>query len=523
MQEEEPLALDWRDYRALAVRRRWAILAPVFLCWFVGWSAGWLLPARYRSEALILVEPQQVPLDNAPVSAAASDLAQQLPILTQRVLSRASLQSLVNRLPAEGNVPAQVRMERLRSGIEVRQEEGQSHKPLPAFHITYSAGSPQTARQVVEQVTALFIAENRAAQVERSEGAAQFLAEEVEAAQQAMAAQEARLEEFKTRHLGELPAQVQGNVQMTGSLQARAERLSEALNRAREQRLYLEAMASQYREAEAAQPAAEEAPELTRLRAQLAEARTRYTDANSYVRGLQAQIAAAERAHAGGVAQTAAGGKSILRAAGAQTAAGLMQVQGQIKANEQEIRDEERQLRETEEQLRQVQARLAAEPQYEPQLAELTRDYEQLKDNYESLHKKQMQTQLAANLESRQAGVRFVVLDPPSLATSAWWPSRWRFSLGGLGAGLLLGIGLALLLERLGNRIQNEHEAMQLMAHNVPGTVELIAPLVMVGIPRMPLPEEAARQRRRQRMELGLVSALCLAMAAANIFSLLRG
>ncbi len=521
---EEPLTMDWQDYWSLLVRRRRMILVAVFVCWLAGWGASWLLPARYRSETLLLVEPPKVPQEYV-ASNVANDFQLQIQTMTQRILSRARLLRIIDNFhldPARSAVPDE-QVARMRKDIEIKQEETPGHKQLAAFRISYTAGSPLLAQQVAERLTSLFIAENLAAQRTQSESTTQFLQNEVEAARQAMAAQEAQLGRFKAQHLGELPSQAAGNMQMVAGLQARAERLTAALSHAREQRLYLESLLGQYREVEVVNTAPPEDPQLVRLRSELAEARMRYTDANSYVRRLQAQIDAIEKPRADGVMRTVSGGKTLMSAASMQAATPRMQVQSQIKSNEQEIRDAESQLKETEAQLRQCQSRLNAAPIYEQQLAVLTRDYEQLKDNHESLLKKQMQSQLATNLEISQQDAQLSVLDPPSLPARASWPDRMRFSLGGLAAGLLLGISAALAWEKSGNRIWRERDIRHLMAHHIPENVETIAPLVMVGIPHIAEPGEANAVRRRRRMEWGLVSAVCLAIAAANMISLLRG
>ena len=83
-------------------------------------------------------------------------------------------------------------------------------------------------------------------------------------------------------------------------------------------------------------------------------------------------------------------------------------------------------------QIAEYQGRLNLTPIREQQLADLTRDYEQSKANYDSLLKKQMQSQLATNLEKRQQGKGFRIIDPPSFAHKPYSPDRVKFSLLGL-------------------------------------------------------------------------------------------
>ena len=55
------VVFGWEEYWAIAVRRRWWILLPLFFVWLAIWGASWFLPATYQSESLILVEQQKVP------------------------------------------------------------------------------------------------------------------------------------------------------------------------------------------------------------------------------------------------------------------------------------------------------------------------------------------------------------------------------------------------------------------------------------------------------------------------------
>src|ERR1700726_223506 len=84
------------DYWAIAIRRRWWILLPLFLCWATVWSAGWLLPTTYQSDALILVEQQRVP-EQYVVPNVAVGLQNRLQSMTQQILSRTRLQATIDR------------------------------------------------------------------------------------------------------------------------------------------------------------------------------------------------------------------------------------------------------------------------------------------------------------------------------------------------------------------------------------------------------------------------------------------
>ncbi|MGC2666230.1 MAG: hypothetical protein WA305_19215, partial [Candidatus Acidiferrales bacterium] len=84
------------DYWAIVRRRRWWVLLPMFLCWAVVWTGGWLWPASYQSDGLILLEQQQVP-EQYVVPNVTADLQDRVQSMTQQILSRTRLQTVIDR------------------------------------------------------------------------------------------------------------------------------------------------------------------------------------------------------------------------------------------------------------------------------------------------------------------------------------------------------------------------------------------------------------------------------------------
>lgn len=522
---EESQSLELKDYWGAIARHRWAVIATIFICWSLAWVASWILPPRYRSETLILVEQQKVPQQYV-ASNVAMDFQQQLQTMSERILSRARLLRIIDDFhlyQGRGQrLSPDEMVDLMRKDIEVQQEETQNHKQLTAFHVDYSSSKPALAQQVASRLTSLFIQENLLAQQQQSESTTQFLAASLDQARQVLTTQEEKIRVFKAQYLGELPSQAQSNMQILSGLQARADHLTAQLSRSQEQRLYLESLLTQYHAVDVSVAPAPEDPELVRLRAELAEARTRYTESNSYVKSLKAQIEAAEKRKPQSTAKPGESAK-VVTSADMAAMTPMMQVQSQLKANEQEIKNTEAQLKDTDAQIRAYQVKLNSAPIHEQQLAVLMRDYDQLKANYDSLLKKQMDSQLATNMENRQEGAQFVILDAPSLPAKPYSPNRIKFSLGGLGAGIFFGIVIAIAWELISNKIRRERDVVHLMSCKVPENVELISPLVMVGIPHMSAPQDKQQRARRLRLEWAVGAVVCLIIVAGNVISITRG
>jgi uncharacterized protein involved in exopolysaccharide biosynthesis len=116
-----------------------------------------------------------------------------------------------------------------------------------------------------------------------------------------------------------------------------------------------------------------------------------------------------------------------------QFRARLRQVDLTIK---QKAHDQE----ELQRQIKVLQSRIQSSPMIQQQFKALTRDHQTALDFYNDLLKKRNESQMATELERRQEGEQFRVLDPPSLPERPSFPKPPLFGLGGLGGGLALGL-----------------------------------------------------------------------------------
>jgi polysaccharide chain length determinant protein (PEP-CTERM system associated) len=377
------------------------------------------------------------------------------------------------------------------------------------------------AQQVATQLTSLFIDENIQEQSQRAENTTEFLSSELDTARASLAEQEGKVKQFKSHYLGELPSQMDGNVHILSGLQERYHNLGQTLNRAQEQRLYMESLLSQYHAARTGgETGANTLPsverELAKMRADLTDAQTRYTDKHPDVIRLKGLIAKTEKEKSDIEAQVAkaqsGGQKPPANSSDLQAMAPMLQLEGQLKANEQEIRDARKEMQTLQTQIAEYQSRLNTTPIREQQLTDLTRDYEQSKANYDSLLKKQMQSQLATNLEKRQQGKGFRIIDPPSRAHKPYSPDRVKFSLLGLAAGFLLGFGLVFLSEFLDDRIREEEDITRMT--NV---------RILAGIPHLATPADERKQHRRRLLEWCGAMLILVVMVGGNVFTFYRG
>src|SRR3990167_1352128 len=121
----------------------------------------------------------------------------------------------------------------MRKDIVVDVVSGLGGRPdLQAFKIAYSGREPTVVAQVTNELASLFIGENLKAREKVAIGTTEFLKEQLDETQKNLEEQEAKLRDFKMKHLGEMPEQQQANLQILGQLQARLQAATDALSRA---------------------------------------------------------------------------------------------------------------------------------------------------------------------------------------------------------------------------------------------------------------------------------------------------
>jgi polysaccharide biosynthesis transport protein len=528
-----PEATDWKKYWQVLCRRRWCLTLPAFGIWLAVWGLTWFLPAIYRSETVILVEQQKVP-EQYVVPNVASDLQDRLQSMTQQILSRTRLVRIMNdfRLYPKllGRVPEDDIVERMRKNIQVEAVQAPNRSgELTAFKVAYLSYDPAIAQKVTSQLTSLFINENLKARQQQSAETTQFLATQLDDTRQRLAEQETKVREYKSQHLGQLPEQVQSNVQILAGLQAQRQQENDLLGRAQQQSVYLEALHTQWRSLEAnlrvgnssgavTPPALDE--ELTRLHERLAELSSHYTERHPDVRKINDQIAKTEKMKQQMEAQLAASAPSgdgdaaghPTSTADMQALSSRMEVESQIKANKLEIENRQHAIREIEARIEDYQGRLNMTPVREQQLAALTRDYEQSRKNYEQLLAKRDQSEMATDLEKRQQGEQFRVLDPPNLPQKPYSPNRLTLDLIGLVAGFIVGAVCLAAAEASDDRVYSKDE----LAKIVPAPV-------LTEIPPLATPTEQDAQARSKWLQRAVINAMALVVVAGFVATYLFG
>ena len=516
---------DIERYLDIVRRRHLHLLLPLFCTWIVVWGASWFLQPQYKSSALILVEQPTMP-ENFVAPNVNENLQDRLQSITQQILSRTRLLTVIDTLhlyPRDQNQSSEdARLNKMRKDIDIDLVRDARNNQITAFKISYSAPNPQVAQEVTTELTGLFIRENSKVRLQQSQGTTKFMESQLEEARQRLAEQEAKVRAFEGTHEGALPSQQNSNLQILAGLQSQLQNEQDTLNTARQQHAYLEALLDQYRNSRGTLRT-ELLPsnvvaldqELSRLRSQLNDLSSRYTDQYPDILRLKDQIARTQKQRDDLMAAAAKGGRDKSEDGAADPAtltSPISQVQGQLKSNQLEITNREQAINELKARINEYQGRLNLQPSTEQELAELTRGYEQSKSNYDELLKKKNESEMATSLEQMEQGERFTILDAPTMPTAPDFPNRLKFCGIGLGLGLVLGAIVAGGFEFMDDRLHSEKEIKA-----------LLPAAVIAEIPQVTTTADEDKSRRKLALGWALTAAVFVTIIAGAAISFLQG
>jgi len=507
-------------------RRKWLAMLAFVIPTAAGLGLITFLPNLYRSTATVLVDRQQVP-EAFVRSTVTSALETRLHTISQEVLSRSRLEALINRFDLYVELRKQAALEdvigRMRGDIrlEIKSAELRGlREATVAFAITYQGNDPATVALVTNTLASFYIDENLKARERQATGTAEFLKVQLSDTKKRLDDQEQRVSSFKRRHLGELPQQMDMNLQTLDRLHAQLRQNADSQTRAAERR---QALATQLAEVESfattyanspngpvvtfATPELREANRLAQKKEELAKARSQFHEKYPDVVQLAAEVAELERELAAARARApkpdstpttpgppaAVTSPYVLRLKEA-----LTDVQTEIKV----LKGEESHLRES---TALYQGRVENVPRREQEFKELSRDYESTRELYSSLLKRYEEAQLAESMEQRQKGEQFRILDPAVPNSQPAAPNRPRLLMVILAGALGLAIGSVMLIERIDTSF---HEIDDLRSFsNVP---------VLVSIPRIVTRTDVHRRWWQVPLKAGGVVIALVAIVATT-------
>jgi polysaccharide chain length determinant protein (PEP-CTERM system associated) len=457
------------DYFGILKRRGWMIAVPAIVLTLVGFGLTFVVTPRYVSQTLILVEQQKVP-DEYVKPVIEEDLTARLASMKEQILSRSRLEPIIERFNLYGTKKTSMddRIDQTRANIDIKPIHSEMARTggLPGFFISFRDSDPHTAQLVCGEIASLFVTANLNARAQSAEGTTDFLKGQLADAKRTLDDQDSKLAAFQSKYMGRLPGEESPNMSMLTSLNTQLDAATQALARLEQDKSYIEAMLAQQQsmnvqatEHGGSSPSAQMA-QLQALQSEEADLTRRYTDdypdvvaVRRKIKDLQAQMAAAP-ASASVPSTTSTTGTAPNR----NDTPGVQQLRAQLRAVDQGITAKRHEQAMIQNQVRLYQDRISSSPMVQEEYKNITRDYQTAQAFYDDLLKKMNQSKMATDLERRQQGEQFSVMDQPNLPDGPTFPKRGVFVGAGFAGGLILGIMLVAWREYRDTALRSERD-----------------------------------------------------------------
>ena len=429
MEETQEGGFALRDWLGILIRRRYWLVVPAVIGTLIAAVVAMVMDPVYESSATILIESQQIPtsLVASPVTSYADE---RIAKIRQQILSRSNLLELIERnklYPKERNSkPLSEVIELMKNAIRVdlvsaeTGPNGRGAKATIAFTLAFNYSDPQTTQSVTDQLTAMFIDADVRRRTEQASGTAAFLTRRADELQQRLLKMETEIAAVRQRYNGALPDQVIAGSQSSATMRGELARIDLELQSVMASNASLAAQMSQ--------PEDQAQTELSRAEDNLARLTAIYSDSHPDVRAAREVVGRLRQ-----VAPPARSARAVLAAelqSGRSRAGALNQRRAEVEA-----------------QVSNGDRMLSLSPQAAYELNNRQRDYENLKEQYQSIRDRQLEAQVAANLEAEEKGERFTLVEASSMPDEPVRPNRPMIVLFGLLAGIGVGLASVLALE----------------------------------------------------------------------------
>ncbi len=538
------------DYYAIIRRRKMHLIIPFTLILLISIGLAFGLPPVYQSSATILIEQQEIPQELVP-STVNSYAAERIQVISQRVMTRVNLQNIIENYDLfreereRGDTDDLIT--RMRENINVEMVSAEVNDPRArqgratiAFNLTFDSDNPQDAQNVVQELTTLYLDENKRIRTQKAEVTSDFLAEEANRLSREITALEAKLARYKEKNVGRLPELMQMNMNLLERTDRELEDNAEKIASLEERQMLLEnqlvqiepntgdspegrlrKLQSDYlsasavysydhpdlvrmrREIEALKKqtgiesdTAELDQQILNMRQELTEARKKYSPDHPDVVKLEKTLALLEDK----LRQKQTDSSEIVEIEIKPDNPAYIAAKNQLDAVILNLKSEKEKRNRLKEKYAEYEERLTQMPSVEQEGLSLRRDYDNAVTKYHEIKQKQLQAQVGEQLERESKGERFSLIDPPSFPTQPIKPNRPGIMLLGTVLSMGGGIGLAAVSEFLDQTVRG--------AKAITGLLKA-PPLSMIPY----IENRKDRRRKRRKFIIGLSTSVVLTLA----------
>ncbi|MCP4671253.1 MAG: protein GumC [Desulfobacula sp.] len=471
----------------IVLRGKWIIIIP--LCLSLTLGLFWTLTSdkTYEASTLILVQAQRVPT-NYVQSVVTSTISQRISTISQQILSRSNLEKIIDQFGLFENAESMYledKIESMRKKIQVRIER--ARQGTEAFTISFKGNEPQRVMRVANTLASYFMDENLKVREAQAIGTSEFLDSELEKTRKRLEVREQQLAAYRGKHLGGLPDELDSNLRTLDRLQLQIVEKNTMLRELKSSLSMLETQIAQSKEM--ASPMGDQFDGFdfeeedsfadSESETKLSEAQKaydnlllKYTERHPDVAKLKKSIEKLEKSIAEELESAEAlvlenepveseSLESESQDMGTMPNFAAMQQDIQLKQIKNEIQKIKSDILKIEQQMTIYQKRVADTPKRELELQSLKRDYSNIQGVFNSLLDRKLEAELSVNMEKKQKGEQFRILDHARLPEKPISPNVKLLFLISLAGGLGIGGGLVFLREITGLSIIRRDEQIE--------------------------------------------------------------
>jgi succinoglycan biosynthesis transport protein ExoP len=497
------------EFLQILRKRMWFVLVP----WAVvaAGTAGFarFLPDMYRSTAQIQYTPASVTDPNV----RQTNLQDRLRATQETILSRTRLERLVVEFKLYQDEQKTQAMEDIVSGMR-RDITAQPTKG-DVLRVQYQGRNPVTVMKVTERLASYFIDESQKDSTRRAEGTSAWIEAAIDEKLKQLREIEGRLAAYKVQHAGEMPTLLAANVQAVATIQNQLQALNSSItqdtNRVHDLERRIQDTENLTAPAGPPVPAADPTAmngtaaqnynvakqQLNNLIARGVKPENwQYQQWERLMKGYEKEM----NAQALTAPVSSSAGLPPAEQARQKSLVGLREEVASLKDG---IVQKEAQAKQLRDKAGQYQSRVDQAPLRDAELTELTREYTTVNDTYQSLLGRRESSAMSVDLNRRQMGEQFILLDSAQVPQRPFSPDRLIINIFGLAGGLALGLALVAVIEYRDNTFKTDAELAGVLA--LP---------VLAVVPLMQSDNERRAQfRRRLMLNLGLGSAVAVCLA----------
>ena len=563
----ENQAPDLKDYLKIIKRRKQFVIIPFLIISILSVILAVVLPSVFRSSATILIEEQEIPSELVR-STVTTFADQRIQIISQRIMSRLNLMDIVKKFnlyadELKSKTEEKV-LDKMRKSIKVETisadvidpRNGVPTKATIAFVLSFDDNSPGLAQKVANELVSLFLKENIKTRTESADNAALFLKEESKRLKDKIQEFQARLAEFKEKNLNLLPEISQLNQQELSSLTNQLQALDNQDRAAQERRFFMEgqlaqidpntsitnavgsrvfdmkdrlkqlqseypSMSAHYsethpdvvkakREIDSLQKEIGSNTDLNDLNAELITKKTelaqilkQYSDKHPDVVKLQKEISALQQ-ELFNAKEHEYSNVTIVPDNPA-----YITLKTQLESVDSEIRSLALTRSQMNTRINDIREKLRQSPLVEKEYMDMLQELDNTNLRYREVSAREMEAEIAQQLEIQKKGERFTLIDPPQEPLQASSPNRMVILFLGFVVAIAGGFGTVALVEVLDSTIHSEKSIAAIL-----GTT----PLATIPYLESAVECKARRTRRISLLVTCLVGCLVAVLAFHFIF-----